>query len=430
MRARLIRALAFLRVARPVHTSRMPQIDVHIRSLPTCATLPGTIAPGRPGRFVRWLALESISTLRMMSTLSQLLALSLLPQASVALTTRVEVPCFEASAWPEADLIFRRDRHWVGGDGASSVDLGGGRTLWLFGDSWIDPSGKHTRQGARMISNSVAIQTGTDPATAAIAFYWGRAKDGGPAPLFPDRGAERLWPGSGVRLGNRLVLFFNRIKSDNGSGFDSAGWTAVMVENVDAAPSAWRVMPLETPDNPLGVIVGFAGVLQLDEYVYAFGSEDPVKSHPLYLVRWPSVDVRRGKLLSPEWWAGDRMGWVADISSVRRWPVLENGQSELTIHFDQASNRFLELQAVGFGAADVAMRAAPSFTGPWTAPQVIYRPPEYNRPNVMIYSAKGHPQLTGTDMLVTYSTNSFQFAEHLTDSQIYYPRFVRLTRCK
>ena len=97
MRARLIRALAFLRVARPVHTSRMPQIDVHIRSLPTCATLPGTIAPGRPGRFVRWLALESISTLRMMSTLSQLLALSLLPQAAVALTTRVEVPRYGKS---------------------------------------------------------------------------------------------------------------------------------------------------------------------------------------------------------------------------------------------------------------------------------------------------------------------------------------------
>lgn len=198
----------------------------------------------------------------------------------------VEVPCFEVSSWHEADLLFRRDPHWVGADGASSVDLGGGRTLWLFGDSWIDPSGRHTRQGARMISNSVAVQTGTDPANSSIAFYWGRTSDGSSAPLFPDRGGERLWLGNGVRVGDRLVLFFNRIHSTNtGLGFESLGWTAVMVDNADAEPSAWRVVPLETPTNPLGVIVGYAAVLRLEEYVYAFGSEDPVKSHPVYVVR-------------------------------------------------------------------------------------------------------------------------------------------------
>ena len=343
----------------------------------------------------------------------------------------VEVPCFEASAWRDADLLFRRDPHWVGADGASSVDLGGGRTLWLFGDSWIDPSGKHTRQGARMISNSVAIQTGTDPANSSIAFYWGSATDGSPAPFFPDRGGERLWLGNGVRLDNRLVLFFNRIRSTNtGLGFESVGWTAVIVDNPDAEPSAWRLVPLETPTNPLGVIVGYAAVLQLGEYVYALGSEDPVKSHPVYVVRWPAAEVRRGNLFQPEWWAGERLGWVPDSSSAPRWPVFENGQSDLTVHFDKTTQRFVEVQTVGFGPAYVAMRAAPELTGPWTAPRMVYRPPEYDRPNVMIYSAKAHPQLTGGDVVVTYATNTFRFAEHLTDSLIYYPRFVRLSRCR
>jgi hypothetical protein len=48
----------------------------------------------------------------------------------------------------------------------------------------------------------------------------------------------------------------------------------------------------------------------------------------------------------------------------------------------------------------------------------------------MIYSAKAHPELAGADLVLTYSTNTFQFSEHLTDSLIYYPRFLRLTRCK
>ena len=61
---------------------------------------------------------------------------------------------------------------------------------------------------------------------------------------------------------------------------------------------------------------------------------------------------------------------------------------------------------------------------------MVYRPPEYLRPNVMIYSGKAHPQLTGGDLVLTYDTNTFEFGEMLTDSLIYYPRFVRLTRCQ
>ena len=58
-----------------------------------------------------------------------------------------------------------------------------------------------------------------------------------------------------------------------------------MMENPDAEPGHWRVRTLATPPNPLGVLVGFAGVVRLDEYVYALGSQDPVKSHPIYAAR-------------------------------------------------------------------------------------------------------------------------------------------------
>jgi hypothetical protein len=343
----------------------------------------------------------------------------------------VEVPCFEASAWREADRLFRGDPHWVGGDVASSVDLGNGRILWLFGDTWVHPTGRGTREGATMISNSVAIQTGTNPAEARMDFYWGSTAAGRPAALFPDRGDERLWFGNGVRVRDRLVLFFSRtIQVKTGLGFDQVGWTAVMVENPDAEPSAWRVRPLETPANPLGVLVGFAAILRQGDDVYALGSQNPVKSHPIYAARWPADKVRRGELLDPEWWAGDRLGWVPDSATAPRWPLLENAQSELTVHVDAATGRFLAVHTQGFGSADVTMRAAAALTGPWTAPRVIYRPPEYNRPNVMIYAGKAHPHLTGADLVLTYATNTLAGAEVLRDNAVYYPRFVRLAKCR
>ncbi|MGA2622606.1 MAG: DUF4185 domain-containing protein [Bacteroidota bacterium] len=352
--------------------------------------------------------------------------------AATGVMGRVDVPCFEVSAWREADQLFHRDPHWLGADVASSVDLSAGRILWLFGDTWIDPSGRGTRKGANMISNSVAIQTGTDPTTAVISFYWTRGPDGKPDALFPDRGGESLWFGNGVRVRDRLVLFFARTLRNTGTGlgFESVGWTAVMVENPDADPSSWRTRTLQTPANPLGILVGFAGVITQGEYVVALGSENPVKSHPIYAARWPAEEVRRGNLLHPEWWAGELLGWVGDSSSTQRWPLFENGQSELSIHVDQTTQRFVVVQTQGFGPADVMMRAAPALTGPWSAPQLAYHPPEYYRPNVMIYAGKAHPELTGGDLVLTYATNTFQFAELLTDSLIYYPRFVRLTRCR
>jgi len=338
--------------------------------------------------------------------------------------------CFEAAPWREADQLFHRDPHWLGSDGASTVDLGGGRVLWLFGDTWIDSTGTGTRRGARMVSNTVAIQHGSDPVRAAIDFHWGQAADGSARAFFPDRSGERLWLGNGVRVDDRLVIFLGRIRNTNsGLGFESAGWTAVLVENPDDSPANWRVIPLTTPTNPMGVVVGYAAVRRLGEYVYAFGSEDPVKSHPLYAVRWPASAVRRGDLQRPEWWAGNPLGWVPDSSAAPRWPLFENGSSDLSVHFDEKSGEYIVVQSVGFGPADVAIRTSPQVTGPWSPARLVYRPGEYSRPNVMLYSAKGHPELSGADLVVTYATNTFRFSEHLTDSLIYYPRFVRFMRC-
>ena len=166
------------------------------------------------------------------------------------------------------------------------------------------------------------------------------------------------------------------------------------------------------------------------EATHPIGGEDPVKSHPQYVARWRDGDVRRGDLMQPEWWAGERLGWVPDSSATPRWPLFENGQSELTIHYDRASGRYLEVQSMGFGPADVMLRAAVRLTGPWSAPRMIYRPPEYYQRDIMIYAAKAHPTLAGADLVLTYATNSFRPDAMSADTLIFYPRFVRLTRCR
>src|SRR4051812_10363146 len=81
-------------------------------------------------------------------------------------------PAIEAKPFPEAEALFRTDPRWLGGDAVYSIDLGNSRVLWLFGDSFVDLSTKHSRHSAKMPHSTVAVQTGLDLATSKLQFYW------------------------------------------------------------------------------------------------------------------------------------------------------------------------------------------------------------------------------------------------------------------
>ena len=74
-------------------------------------------------------------------------------------------------AFEEAEALFRQNPEWLGTDGANSTPLGNGRIFWSFEDTFIATSEVHSRQQSTMVRNSVAIQTGHDPLTAAKSFY-------------------------------------------------------------------------------------------------------------------------------------------------------------------------------------------------------------------------------------------------------------------
>ncbi|HSR30499.1 MAG TPA: hypothetical protein VLY63_08030, partial [Anaerolineae bacterium] len=112
----------------------------------------------------------------------------------------------QAEPWPEADALFRSNPKWLGSDDAYSVDLGNGRTLWLFGDTFISRSFLNTRRLSTLIRNSVAIQSGYDPSTASMEFAW-RTERGKPLSFFPEEDDTWFWPGHGIALDGKLFLF-------------------------------------------------------------------------------------------------------------------------------------------------------------------------------------------------------------------------------
>lgn len=332
----------------------------------------------------------------------------------------------KARPWPAADRLFHQDARWLGADDVHSVELENGRVLWLFGDTFIDLDGSGDRSRADFIHNSIAIQTGSDPSSAAMVFSWRQSAAQPAASFFPGSGKRWYWPGDGMRIGSRLLVFLTAVEPfTNHLGFTIVGWQAVLIENPHAPPGKWQILDVRKRPGKFGVALGTGGVLCRQGYLYAYGTNPG--GNQVVLARWREEKAGAGDLREPEWWCGGALGWRGeaqmDADPAAFFPA---GQAEFGVHVDSRTGRLLQIQTNGFGAANLGFRMASLPEGPWGPLIDFYSPEEKSIPGILIYAAKTHPFLTGADLVVTYATNHIQPQRILEDPTLYYPRFLKV----
>ncbi len=345
--------------------------------------------------------------------------------ALVAAPARCDGPAVSAGPWPEADRLFRSGHSWLGGDGAASVDLGDGRILWMFGDSFISPGPGRSRHQAGVVRNSVAVQSGYDPTAASITFhYGGTAED--PEAYFRTGTANWYWPVSGAMAEGSLVVFLMDVKIHRGDlGFMVESWMAMVCKEPRGPPEKWRWRRADLAGHPRSIVPG-AALLVEGGHLYAFGVAKQ-GSHPVYLCRWREADAAEGRLAEPEWWRGSQKGWMGPGAPDSPPAALfENGQAEFTVHSLEQGG-YMQIQSLGFGPARLGARFASEITGPWSMPEVFYSPPERRHADVLVYAAKAHPELSGADLVVTYMANTLNWNALLADQTLYYPRFLKVS---
>lgn len=334
--------------------------------------------------------------------------------------------------WPEADLLFQSDPRWLGGDDAYSVDLGSGRTLWLFGDTFVGDGSNPSRRAAAFPRNSIGIQQGTDPSGASIRFYWSEATNA-PTSFFDASPTEHwLWPLHGIMIQDRLLLFFMKVRSPSDRAldaiadwrelgplgfFDVYDWEAIIVENPGDEPGQWTWNLVVSRPETRGVIIG-AALATSGDFLYAYGW----RGGDGYLLRWPIDCALASALEVPEWWVGGAWGAKPADAAV----VLPDVKTEFTVHFDPQSSQWRQTQVVGPIGDSIASRWADRPEGPWSDLESFFVPEESSRPGVMIYAAKAHPQLSGAGLVLTYASNGRDVEETLDDDSIYFPRFVKV----
>lgn len=362
-----------------------------------------------------------------MLLLEIILTLAFLPLWSAGLSAegvhqRASPYRIEATRWAAAEKIFRSDPRWLGGDGAASVDLGHGRVLWLFGDSFIDLAASGSRRTSDLVRNSIAIQTGYDPTSASMQFAW-KMKNGKPAAFFARQAENWFWPASGIMVGKRLLIFLMEIgTARNELGFEARGWKAVLINNPQEEPSRWILTYLKSPQRQ-SLIVGSGNPLLENGFLQVFAADG--RDRAVYLVRWPERSARAGTLTSPQWWAGDKAGWVGSLADQEKLPRIIDGQTEFTVEYRPRLQNYLQVQTLSIMNPCMAMSTAAAVTGPWSKQACFFTPPEQGMPDLLIYAGKSHPMLRGAEIVFTYVVNTTKENRLLKDMTIYFPVMLK-----
>jgi hypothetical protein len=329
----------------------------------------------------------------------------------------------EAGRWVEAEAIFHSDPRWLGGDGATSVDLGDNRVLWLFGDSFVAPPEVSDRKSSALVRNSIAVQTGYDPVGAAMAFAW-KTEAGGPVAFFHKQGETWYWPASGIMLGRHLLVFLMEIRpAGNALGFESCGWKAAWIDNPGEAPDRWHITWLISPQRQ-GLVAGVGSPVLENGFLYVFAADGGDRT--VYLVRWPEQAARSGTLTAPQWWTGELSGWAGAPANGRQLqPVFTDGQMEFSVARQLPGRGYLRVQTADFFNPCLAVSTAPGLTGPWSTAACFFAPPEQGNPELLIYAGKSHPMLRGADMVFSYVVNTTSADRLFSDMTIYFPVLLK-----
>ena len=318
--------------------------------------------------------------------------------------------------------IFMRDKYWRGADGAASINLGAGKILWLFSDTFIDTKGTGKRSNATMIRNSIAIQNGTDLETADISFYYKGGADN-PDDFFKRPGRKWFWTGHGALIDSVLAIFlFEEKKSRKGLGFQAVGWQLAIIDNPTADPQDWNITYYKGPDR-YKVLAGSSAILINGPDVLAYAVGYYNNNQDVYLLRYSKEMILRGELSEPAWYVNGK--WINNPQKLPCNIALFQGQTEFSVHFQRDINKYIQIQTVGFGQCPLGYRMADSPWGPWSELVSFYMP-EFSDLEEFNYSANAHPELVSDGIIVTYNVNNFNFGKLVNNEEIYFPKIIRL----
>jgi hypothetical protein len=356
----------------------------------------------------------------------------------------------------QAGAGFKYQQGWLGADDAYSIPLGGGRSLWVFGDTFIAPSEGAQRSGSSLfIRNSIGITTCASAGKCAIEYFWGH-KDGKADSFFTAPVAtDWLWPMDGFVHNGVLYIGMMQMHADGKGafGFAFTGTLLASVPNYTAPPGQWKVTYQELNkggDALPGVSIVVRegpkgnpdpGNASGASYAYFFTlvqGRSPGDQH-LTLTRIPLDKLGSAARPASSAWEylkrDDSWGpWNGADAALPKDNaiVLTPGATEMTVRYHEPTKKWLAIYPMAFDKTG-HYSLSDSIVKGWSSSKPLYEYPEMQPTNpnyaqhVFCYALKEHPEFEQPDKLMfTYACNSTDEKEVYANPNLYRPVMVTL----
>lgn len=314
------------------------------------------------------------------------------------------------------DSVFTRyGGGWTGGDGAFSLGLPDGRSLWLWGDSFLDtvyPDRTRPIQG--FIHNQLVT---TNRFGGDFTTYHKGTKES-PLPYFAPSGVSNhyYWPASAFMNAQqtKIYVMLQRIRATGSGGiwgFEQAGTDIAVLDY----PSLQQVGTRRfTSGNGIDWT---PASLSENGYIYLYGVESTKYNKFIHVARTPA----NAPFQQVEYFDG--AVWTTDTSASAR---IQGGVSQMFSVFNEGGRYYLVSQG-NLLSPDIYIWDAPSPTGPFGNKRKLYTTPKVTRAS-FTYNATAHRELTDDgSLLIGYSTNTENVLQLFNNVDSYRPYFIRVT---
>ncbi|MEO6149742.1 MAG: hypothetical protein ABIN95_08965 [Mucilaginibacter sp.] len=395
-------------------------------------------------------------------------SVSITPDAAKSTNALTCAPATFSSVASTYNTFFTRGNtttdQWTGADATYSIPLGGGKILWMFGDTFVGkvnpPDATHPtrwRPSSSMNPNTFMIQNtsvtpntwitvvgmGVDPVSW---MWWPPAKTGND--YLSGTSRTWYWPGDATISGNNLYIYFTKFQNISGGGYSTigtdlftfsvSGLTALTatVSNIPATSTSVFTMPLNaTKETMFGTALMEDGSNnyvyisdKIDYSPYGFwhtGKAYKVASSNINGTKSYFTGYGAAPAYTPVYGSSSFSGSGSTTGIMKK--LIGSTLSDLLVspQFSvvKIGTRYRLITQEDAGKKIYSYESA-SPVGPWECETLIYT---ISDPNTNVtYNAFLHPEVKNgsTKYLLSYNLNGNTFADVYNNVDTYRPKFI------
>ena len=305
---------------------------------------------------------------------------------------------------------------WTGSDATYSVRLPDGRTVWMFGDSFLDTVyADYSRPSSPLIRNTFVVQTGYSISTLVT----GTIDDPEAFVNTPDPESHWYWPGDGTVQGDTLYVYMQYYHSTGGGGL--FGFAYERTDLVAFALPVITEVSRTTVWTDATTIFG-AAVMEDADYTYIYSAEQAFGKY-MHIARVHAGNIRG----TMEYWNGTAWVTTPPASNMGRLEKQSGLAIDVSAEFAvfYYGGKYRLVTQEDFLSPNIYSWESTTPKGPWKKRQTVYVTP-YISENSITYNAFVHPEFVAVDgsLLLSYNENSTDFFELFSNARIYRPKFV------